>query len=258
MEKRIERELKEYRHESYFLDVYQANGLFECYSPEHPLTRQQFAEAATNNFKIIEDKYNQFPGGEWGADYTGSSSIYNHGMMTLQRTWWGTGAEKKGTIYYSGDWKNNSRPTQMVGTRVATDTYLKYSVSDYLRVPLYDLVYHDAILSSWGWEDGNHHSPEIWWKKDLFNILYGTVPLWILDRNRWEEYKQTFIGSYKIICPWLQQIAYDELVSHRFVTADHKVQETTFSSGRKAVVNFGDTAFVYNKKTIKPKGFIML
>ena len=44
MIKRIDRELKEFPHETYFLDVYQANGLFECYSPEHPLTRQQFAK----------------------------------------------------------------------------------------------------------------------------------------------------------------------------------------------------------------------
>lgn len=256
MEKRIQRELKEYNPESYFLDVYQANGLFECYSPEHPLTRQQFAEAATQNYKTLEDKYNQFMGGEWGAEFTGSSSIYNHGMMTLQRTWWGTGAEKKGTIYYSGDWRNNSRPTQMLGSRVATDTYLKYSVSEYLRVPLYELVYHDASLSSWRWEDGNHHSPEIWWKKDLFNVLYGTVPLWSIDRSRWEEYKQTFIESYKYICPWLEQIAYDELVSHRFVTADHKVQESTFSSGKKVVVNFGDEPVIANGKTIKARGFI--
>ncbi len=27
-------------------------------------------------------------GGEWGADFTGSNSIFVDGMMTLQRTWW--------------------------------------------------------------------------------------------------------------------------------------------------------------------------
>ena len=88
------------------------------------------------------------------------------------------------------------------------------------------------------WEDGNQHTPEIWWKKDLFNILYGSAPLWNLDRERWEAYKNTFIESYKRVCPWLQQIGYDEMVSHRFVTEDHKVQESVFSSGKKVVVNF--------------------
>ena len=241
MKKRIERELKEFPHETYFLDVYQANGLFECYSKDHPLTRQQFAEEVIKNYKMIEDNYNQYIGGEWGAEFTGSSSVYCHGMMTLQRTWFGSDITKKGTIYYYGDWSSNPKPTQMLGTRVAPDKYLKYSINEYTRVPLYELVYHDAMVTSWRWEDGNHHTPEIWWKKDLFNILYGSAPLWSIDRERWEAYKNTFIQSYKNVCPWLQQIGYDEMVSHRFVTPDHLIQETIFSSGKRAVVNFGST-----------------
>lgn len=258
MTKRIERELKEYPHESYFLDVYQANGLFECYSPDHPLSRQQFAEEVIKNYKMVEDKYNQFMGGEWGAEFTGSSSVYCHGMMTLQRTWFGSDITKKGTIYYYGDWSNNPRPSQMLGTRVAPDKYLKYSINEYTRVPLYELVYHDAMVTSWRWEDANHHAPEIWWKKDLFNILYGSAPLWSIDRDRWEAYKNTFVQSYKNICPWLQQIGYDELVSHRFVTSDHEVQESIFSSGKRAVVNFGNSAYIFEGKTISPKGFILI
>jgi hypothetical protein len=235
--------------------VYQANGVFECYSDEHPLTREQFCQAVIKNHQIMEDKYNQYIGGEWGAEYVNAHVAYVHGMMTLQRTWWGSGIEKKGTIYYTGDWRSNPRPTQMIGTRVANDKYLKYSINEYTRIPLYELVYHDAVVTSWRWEDGNHHTPEIWWKKDLFNILYGSAPLWNLDRERWEEYKYTFIDSYKNVCPWLQQIAYDEMVSHRFVTPDHKIQESVFSSGKKVVVNFGDSDVEIDGQTVKSKGF---
>ena len=256
MVKRIDRELKEYAHETYFLDVYQANGLFECYSENNPLTREQFAKAVIENHKMVTEKYGQYLGGEWGADFLGSHTVYNHGMMTLQRTWFGSDVVKKGTIYWNGDWKNNPRPSQMLGTRVAPDSYLQYSINEYTRVPLYDLVYHDAIVSSWRWEDGNHHTPEIWWKKDLFNILYGNAPLWNMDRDRWEAYKNTFIESYKNVAPWLQEIGYDELVSHRFVTADHKVQESVFSSGKKVVVNFGDSDYMFQGKKIKRKDFM--
>jgi len=257
MIKRVERELKEFPHETYFLDVWAANGVFECYSPKHPLTRQQFAEEVNKNHKFLAGKYNLFLGGEWGADYIGSNSVYVHGMMTLQTFWWGNKSGKKGGIYSAGDWRNNESPSAMVGTRVASDYYLKYCVNEAIRVPLYELVYHDAMVTSWRWEDGNHNMPEIWWKKDLFNVLYGSVPLWSMDRNRWNEYKQTFIESYKTICPWLQQIGYDELVSHRFVSNDHKVQESVFSLGKKVVVNFGDVDYVFEGRTIKAKGFLI-
>lgn len=253
--RKVEAKLKEYPHETYFIDVYAANGLFECYSEEHPLTREQFTKEVIKNHQILEDKYNQYLGGEWGAEYLNAHLAYVHGMMTLQRTWWGSGIEKKGTIYYTGDWRSNPRPTQMTGTRVANDKYLKYSINEYTRVPLYELVYHDAVVTSWRWEDGNHHTPEIWWKKDLFNMLYGSAPLWNLDSERWEAYKYTFIESYNKVCPWLQQITTDELVSHRFVTEDHKVQESVFSSGMKIVVNFSDENFSYKGKTVFAKSF---
>lgn len=254
--RKVEAKLKEFPHETYFLDVYTANGLFECYSKEHPLTREQFVQEVVRNHQIIEDQYKLYLGGEWGAEFANAHLAYVHGMMTLQRTWWGSGIEKKGTIYYTGDWRSNPRPTQMVGTRVANDTYLKYSINEYTRVPLYDLVYHDAVVTSWRWEDGNHHTPELWWKKDLFNMLYGSAPLWNLDRERWEEYKYTFIDSYTKVAPWLQQIATDELVSHRFVTENHKIQESVFSSGKKIVVNFGDEDYNFSGKIVKAKSFL--
>ncbi len=256
--RKVGNKLKEYPHETLFLDVYQANGLFECYSKDHPLTRQQFAEAVIKNYQIIEDKYNLYLGGEWGAEFANAHVVYVQGMMTLQRTWWGPEIGKKGTIYYTGDFKNHTNPTQVLGTRVANDTYLKYSINEYTRVPLYELVYHDAVVTSWRWEDCNHHTPAIWWKKDLFNMLYGSAPIWNLDREHWEEAKYTFIDSYNKVCPWLQQIAYDELVSHRFVTEDHKVQESVFSSGKKIVVNFGDNDVTFEGKTVKAKGQLIM
>lgn len=60
---------------------------------------QQFAEEVIKNYKMVEDNYNQFMGGEWGAEFTGSSSVYCHGMMTLQRTWSGSDITKKGTFF---------------------------------------------------------------------------------------------------------------------------------------------------------------
>ncbi|MCG7213285.1 glycoside hydrolase [Paenibacillus mucilaginosus] len=259
MIKRVEKELSLYPHETYFLDVYQANGLYECHNPEHRLTREQYAEAIIRNCELLEEKYNTFLGAEFGADFAGSHGVYAHGMMTLQRMWWfESEANRKGTIYYMGDWKDNSRPSIMLGERTATGAYLEYSIHEYTRVPLYELVYHDAIVTSWRWEDCNHHSPEIWWKKDLFNILYGTAPLWSIDQERWDSFKFTFVESYNKICPWLQQICYDELVSHRFVSSDRKVQESRFSSGKRAVVNFGDTSYTFEGRIIEPRGFITM
>ncbi len=254
--KRVEKELSVYPHETYFLDVYQANGIYECHHPEHPLTRKQFTEEVIKNYQLLEDKYNTFVGGEFGADYVGSHGVYVHGMMTLQRTWFNSIADHKGTIYYKGNWDENVRPSIMLTDHTASETYHQYGINEYTRVPLYELVYHDAVVTSWRWEDGNPQCPEIWWKKDLFNILYGSAPLWIIDQERWEKHHVTFIESYQKVCTWLQQICYDELVAHRFISEDRKIQESVFSSGKHVVVNFGDKPYRYGEQEINARDFI--
>lgn len=255
---KMDRKKVEYAHETVFLDVYQANGLYECYSHEHPVTRKGYADAIMENLRLLEEEYGWFLGGEWGADYAISRSVYAHGMMTLQWPWWGSEIEESGTIYYYGNWRNNSRPSIQIGSRTAGPTYYKYCINESLRVPLFELVYHDAVLTSWRWEDGNHHYPELWWKKDLYNILYGTAPLWSIDRDRWEAFEKTFVESYGKVCPWLSRIAYDELVNHEFITSDGRIQRSDFSSGASVVVNFSDNDYEYEGQVVKSRSFVIL
>lgn len=258
-ELRTDREMQVYPHESTFLDGYFASGIFEDYSKENPLTRTDYKEAVIEMNKFFEEKYNQIVGVEWGADYGIPTSAYAHGMMTLHHMLYPSpDRNKKGSIYYVGDWSNPSNPSIMVGEYVADKAYLKWAINEKIRVPLYQLVYHDAIVTTWRWDDNSHNMPEIWWKKDLFNILYGTAPVWCLDRARWKKFKQTFIESYKNVGPWLEQIGYDEMINHQFLTDDHTVQETEFSSGKKVVVNFGYAEVSFYGKILKAHSFMEL
>lgn len=240
------------------MDVYQANGLYECYDKRHPLTRKGYAESLIQNMQFIEDTYGTYLGSEFGADYGVGHGAYVYGMMTLQRTWFHSLAEVPGSIYYIGDWKNNSRPSIMLGSRTATPDYHRYSLNTYTRLPLYELVYHDAVVTSWRWEDCNHHCPEIWWKKDLFNVLYGNIPLWTLDRERFSAFKTTFVESYRKIIPWVHQVCLDEMTEHRFLTRDHLLQMSTFSSGKSVIVNFGKEDCRWQEYNIPAEDYLII
>jgi hypothetical protein len=75
--------------------------------------------------------------------------------------------------------------------------------------------------------------------------------------DRWESFRNTFIASYTNISSVVKQVGYDEMMSHRFVSDDHKVQESVYSSGKKVIVNFGETAYHFGKKNLPAKGFIV-
>ena len=124
-------------------------------------------------------------------------------------------------------------------------------------IPTFELVAHDLLFSSWDRQDANHRVSERWPLKNLFNALYGNMPLWHLTRDIWEEKKEIFKKSYQRISECTRAIAFDEMTDHQWLTPNGLVQMTEWSSGRYVIVNFGSKPVeTKDGKTIPPKTFM--
>jgi hypothetical protein len=123
-------------------------------------------------------------------------------------------------------------------------------------LPLWELVYHDCVVAQWYWGDYNNKLPALWDKRDLFNVLYGTAPMFMFDRKLWETQKARFVQSYTNTCPYVRAAGYAEMTDHRFLTIDRNVQQTAFANGVTITVNFGTTPFrLASGETLPPGGF---
>jgi len=115
-------------------------------------------------------------------------------------------------------------------------------------VPLWELVFHDCVVSTWYWGDASDFllqaAPEVTPKKDAFNILYGTIPLlWANAEGSWPKHREVFLRTYRNTCKLHEAIAGAELLSHEWLTPDRAVQCTRFSDGTEVVVNFGEEPY---------------
>jgi hypothetical protein len=111
-------------------------------------------------------------------------------------------------------------------------------------------------VAQWYWGDYNNKLPALWDKRDLFNVLYGTPPMFMFNRQVWEQNKQRFARSYKNICPVVREVGYAEMTDHSFLTPDRDVQQTKFSNRVTVTVNFGDKVYVLPDGTkIEPMGY---
>ena len=142
-----------------------------------------------------------------------------------------------------------------------TDDFLKYQIGIEYRIPLWELVFHDCVVSTWYWGDSSNRIPEAWWRRDLLNILYGNMPLWaIRDWNHWREHKERFIESYNNVCPVFEKVGFFEMLGHGFITEDRRVQETLFEGDIRIFVNFSESLPFELKElnyTIPAKGFVV-
>ena len=124
------------------------------------------------------------------------------------------------------------------------------------RIPLYQLAFHDYVASTWVWRDTNFQSRPFAWKKDLFNILYGTMPIWHINRKLWESHKADYVASYRAIAFIRSWVGFARMTGHGWLTPDRSVQYTDWEGGQRVIVNFGTQPYqAAARTTVAAKSF---
>ena len=231
----VTEELKTKPYNTRFVDTTVASPWQTCWNPAHPMTRSDSRHWKMELLRILGDEFKLVVGSETGHDASVPFCDYFEGMLSL------------GPYRVPDSGRNIREVWTNVPPRVA-----KYQVGENYRLPLWELVYHDCVCAHWYWGDYNNKLPDIWWKRDLFNVLYGTMGMYILENRRWAEDKEKFVHSYQMTSPVARATGYSEMTDHRVLSADRTVQESRFSNGTVVTVNFGDAPFVLSDGTSLP------
>lgn len=223
--KRIGKILETMPYHARFLDV-TGVGLGECWNPKHPLNRRESRTARQALFAMLRNELNLVVGTEDGLEYFVPVCDYLEGMMS-------------GVHYRVPDagrwmWKVWDEVPRVIET---------FQVNEQYRIPLWELVFHDCVVSYWYWGDYNNKLPKVWHKRDLFNALYGTPPMYLFDREGWDRDKHRIAASYQLAEPVSRLSGRFPMVSHMYLTVDRKVQQTQFANGLRVTVNFGKNPF---------------
>ncbi|MHB8900968.1 MAG: glycoside hydrolase, partial [Thermoguttaceae bacterium] len=220
-----------------FVDVTTAEDLYECYDPNHPLTGGQKRQCGVDLLAFMRSQ-GLVVGGEHGIWWGVPGLDYIEGMMSGGYASWPAGH------LIHPKTKDQGFDSPWGGKYGKWDDYDKWGIGHESRVPLWELVFHDCVVSTWYWGDSSDFlldaAPEITAKKDAFNILYGTIPLmWANQEGAWHKARDVFLRTYRNTCKLHEAIAGAEMLSHEWVTPDRAVQRTRFSDGTEVAVNFG-------------------
>jgi Glycosyl hydrolases related to GH101 family, GH129 len=237
--KRISADLATHPYRCRFIDTTTASPWRECYSTNHPMTRTDSRKWKMRLLACVSREFKLVTGSETGIDAAVPYVDYFEGMLSLapyrvpdagrnlQRIW--------------------DRPPQRVA---------KFQLGQAYRIPLWELVYHDCVVAHWYWGDYNNKLPTLWDKRDLFNVLYGTPPMFMFNARLWKAEEARFVQSYRNTCPFVRAAGYSELLDHRFLTPDRNVQQTAFSNGMTVTVNFGQEPYrLPSGQVVNPLGF---
>ncbi|MFQ6131868.1 MAG: glycoside hydrolase [Armatimonadota bacterium] len=238
--KRITEDLATNNYKARFIDTTTASPWRECYHPDHPMTRSDSRKFKMELLRYVSEEAKLVTGTETGIDPSVPFVHYYEGMLSL------------------GPYRVPDAGRRMLEPAEPIERIVKFQVGHYYRVPLWELVYHDCTVSMWYWGDYNNKVPAVWDRRDLFNLLYGTPPMFMFNQDIWTANRDRFVQSYNAICPTVAEVADQEMVNHEFLTPDHTVQRTTFVNGTQIVVNFGENGYDKAGVSVGPMGSTVL
>lgn len=236
-EPRIGNDLIRNNYNARFFDTILSLALLECYSTKHPLTRYEDMILKKSYLEAVREKFGLIMGSEDIRDYAVNQLDYNEGVLTIVAA---------PNAAYS--WLD---PVSELG-----EEYEKYNMDATRRIPLFQLVYHNSLASTWYTGDSVSKVPAYWQKKDLFTVLYGCMPL-IMPQSRayWDENEAAFLSSIHLAGSFYECVGDERLVTHQFISRDKLVQRTLFSNGWEVIGNFSDQNISHKNFIIPPNGF---
>lgn len=215
--------VKETGYTAWFIDVGTGSRLCECFSPLHPTDRRDGMRYLNwqNQFLLDMGLIN---GVEVGCEAGAGTYVFSEGMMSPPFFRGPDSGRRMNTLYYEPDIPEKIRDRMLNPT---------------LRVPLWQMVYHDCTINYWYWGDSSNNCPELMPVRDCFNALYGVPPLYSLNMTQWDKLKDQIAISYRRATAVARRTAFSPMIRFEWLSADGKLQRTGFANGVQVTVNFG-------------------
>ncbi len=233
--KRISGELQKKPYTARFIDVTACSGWSECYSKDHPMNKTESRLWKERLLELPGKEFNLVLGSETGHEAFVPACDYFEGMMSL--------------IHYRVP--DSGRNMAKIWDQ-APEPVAKFQTGEFYRIPLWELVYHECVVSYWYWGDYNNKLPALMDKRDLFNALYGVPPMYVITPDNWDEQKKRIFKSYKIAAETAKLTGMSEMTDFKILTSDRTVQQTKFANGVTVTVNFGAKPFKMNDGHLLP------
>ncbi|MEG3130426.1 glycoside hydrolase [Pantoea cypripedii] len=229
---------------SLFLDVDGTGMVADDYQPSHPTGAADMAAARNTRMARFSHQLKLPLGSEDGNALTNRYLLFAHGMET-----WGFGWQdadmrhNRNSPYYLGAWWPDAQPATFFHPAQLKPLYRTVIFDPRYRLPLYQAVFHDAVINTHHWTLDNLKFPEVKTTRDLLSLLYNTPALFNLSRDTLAARLPDIIEADARFRP-LHMVLWDKaLTDFRWLDSDGWVQQTTFSDGSVLIANFSEQAF---------------
>ena len=241
---------------TWFIDCDAYGELFDDYSTSHPATQLDDMNARLGRMAWIRDTHNMVVGSERGAAYSAAVLHFAHGMTVPVIGWGDPDMKSKTSPYYVGGYWPPEGPAIHIKQVPLKPNYLYHYYDPRFRLPLYQIVFHDSVITTHHWGSGSLKFENAIGTLALLEQLYNVPPLYHLNIEEFSKHKAWIKRHYAFFSPLHRQIGGQAMTDFEWLSDDRLVQRTEFGNVVEVFANFGTDPFEYNGVVIPARSVV--
>ncbi|WP_188540766.1 glycoside hydrolase [Paenibacillus segetis] len=246
---------------SWFLDTDGTGEVFDDYSPTHMTTEKEDIKARMERMEYLQAEQGLVVGTEGGNDFANKSIAFAHGIEMPSFSWMDEDMNKnKDSDYYVGRYYSSTSgvPELFAKQIPIKDNYKKIFLDETYTIPLYKLVYNDAVVTTYWWGWGTLKIEDEIANRMLYEVLYNVPPLYHIDKNEWKKHKETIINHAMVWSDFSKKAITKEMTDYKVLSDDRLVQMTKYGEDLSVVANFSEKEYMYEDSKIPAKSLLIM
>jgi hypothetical protein len=256
VEERVNRNFSNVPYNYYFVDCDAYGHVYDDYTPGRTVTMKEGAMARNDRLAWIRDTHHVVIGSEGGCSYAAPVIHVAEGMFLPTFGWGDADLSDKDSEYYEGGWYPPDAPAIFFKPSKLKEEYRYFYLDPRFRLPLYEIVFHDSVVTTSHWLKGNLKYPQ---ERDLIfltQLLYQVPPLYHVNIDEFKKRKEIMKEQYDFFSALHRELGFSPMTDFSWLTEDRLVQKTVFDDKVEMVANFSGQDFKYQEETL-PAGSVM-
>jgi len=255
-ERRVRENMKNVPYNYYFVDCDAYGEVYDDYSPLHLASQADDVRARIDRLAWISDTFGLVVGSEGGSSYAAGVIHVAEGMFGSVFGWGDPDMKDKDSDYYLGQYYPPDGPKVFVKQVPMKEQYQYLYYDPRFRLPLYDIVFHDSVVTTHQWANGSLKYSNVLDTVALTELLYMVPPLYHMNLDEFEKHQETMKMHYGFFSLLHRKVGFSQMTNFNWLNADRMLQRAVFDDQVELVANFSQESRRYKEFEIPARSVL--
>ena len=238
VEKRVRDNMSKVPYNYYFVDCDAYGEVYDDYSPFHRASQADDVQARMARLAWIRDTFGVVIGSEGGSSYAAGVIHVAEGMFGPVFGWGDPDLKNKDSDYYLGQYYPPDGPMVFVKQVPMKERYKYFYYDPKFRLPLYEVVFHDSVVTTHQWANGSLKYSNMLDTVALTEMLYMVPPLYHMNLDEFDKHQEIMKSHYAFFSPLHWEVGFAQMTDFNWLSSDRKLQRAVFADRVELVANF--------------------